>query len=214
MPYREADLGSVLAENVAEIRKRLGLSQAALAERMAAFGDTFHQTTVSRIEQGERQVTAEELFRLAAALDVPPSALVIRSDGGPVELGLRQAMAPDRMVAWMIGVDIALGHHPDGTSVGGDGSEISPEEWDARLEHFHQHAPARAIRFDDDCRELVGFALRAAAAAREVRRSGEGSVAGERLRSVLFAVRRIAERVDLDWVELFERAIYVRRGRS
>ena len=57
--------------NIREARKRAGLTQAALAERIG-----LDQSGVSRIERGERPVTVDVLVAIARALGVPPAALL------------------------------------------------------------------------------------------------------------------------------------------
>lgn len=53
------------------VRKRLGVSQITLAERL---GNT--QTSVSKCERGERRVDVVELIEIAEALGVPPLELI------------------------------------------------------------------------------------------------------------------------------------------
>lgn len=48
------------AENLRAARERQGMSQADVAEEMAAAGFTFHQQTVARIESGARSVKLSE----------------------------------------------------------------------------------------------------------------------------------------------------------
>ena len=51
---------------VADSRRRAFYSQQVLADRMNnQFGHNWHQTVISKIENGERHLTAEELFHLA-----------------------------------------------------------------------------------------------------------------------------------------------------
>ena len=65
------------AERMQQIRERLGISQGALVGRLRDNGWTkVHQTTVSRIEKGERPVRLGEARAIAAALGVPLSRLV------------------------------------------------------------------------------------------------------------------------------------------
>ncbi|UZX04026.1 helix-turn-helix domain-containing protein [Arthrobacter sp. CDRTa11] len=56
-------------ENVQRLREAKGWSQGELARRMAADGwDGFHQTTISRIEKGQRPVRLAEARALAKVL--------------------------------------------------------------------------------------------------------------------------------------------------
>lgn len=58
-------------DRLAGLRKRKGLTQAALAERMGV-----EQPTIQRWEKGKREPDLGQLISLAAALDVDPSALI------------------------------------------------------------------------------------------------------------------------------------------
>jgi transcriptional regulator with XRE-family HTH domain len=65
------------AERMQQIRERLGISQSALVGRLRDNGwSKVHQTTVSRIEKGERPVRLGEARAIASALGVPLSRLV------------------------------------------------------------------------------------------------------------------------------------------
>lgn len=61
----------VFGENVRKRRRKLGLSQEELADRAE-----LHRTYVGSIERGERNVSLENIVRLAAALEVKPAALL------------------------------------------------------------------------------------------------------------------------------------------
>jgi transcriptional regulator with XRE-family HTH domain len=56
--------------NLKLTRERLGESQTGLAKKMADLGFPWHQTTVSRIEVGERPVQLVEALALAKVMDV------------------------------------------------------------------------------------------------------------------------------------------------
>jgi transcriptional regulator with XRE-family HTH domain len=58
-----------VSTNLRVARERLGLSQADLAEKMAALGWKFHAQTIYRIEQGQRRVSIGEGVALAHILD-------------------------------------------------------------------------------------------------------------------------------------------------
>ena len=64
-----AGLGRVIRDS----RKRLGLSQAALATRVG-----MHQPTISNIERGAKHTSSDAVLRLMAALQLQ---LVIREHG-------------------------------------------------------------------------------------------------------------------------------------
>lgn len=75
-------------ENVQRLRELKGWSQGELARRMADAGwDGFHQTTISRIEKGQRPVRLAEARALAQVLESqvgtmiapPPEAAILES---------------------------------------------------------------------------------------------------------------------------------------
>ena len=59
---------ATFVENMTRARKALGMSQTALAKKLAAQGLPFHQPTVQRIEAGERPVRLNEAVAIAQAL--------------------------------------------------------------------------------------------------------------------------------------------------
>jgi len=62
-----------LGATIRELRAGLGISQEALAERC-----DLHRTYVGGVERGERNVSLENIVRLATALKVTPSKLLER----------------------------------------------------------------------------------------------------------------------------------------
>ncbi|MEM7503800.1 MAG: helix-turn-helix transcriptional regulator [Pseudomonadota bacterium] len=69
----------MLAFNLRRLRTAAGLSQEELASRAE-----LHRTYVSSVERGQRNVSVENIFRLADALQVPAEELVKApsSEGG------------------------------------------------------------------------------------------------------------------------------------
>lgn len=61
-------------ERLAEIRKKKGLTQGQLAERVGV-----EQPTIQRWEKGKREPSFDQLFQLASALDVEPASLIDKS---------------------------------------------------------------------------------------------------------------------------------------
>ena len=74
MPVKpqECHLASVFAENVRRIRLGLNLSQEELAELAGV-----HRTYVGMLERCEKNVTIYNIERIAIALQVPPSQLLM-----------------------------------------------------------------------------------------------------------------------------------------
>jgi transcriptional regulator with XRE-family HTH domain len=71
------DLNGVLAANLRQLRKKLGLSQEAFAERCG-----LHRTYIGAIERGERNVTLKTLGQIAETLGVAPLDLLKRRSAG------------------------------------------------------------------------------------------------------------------------------------
>lgn len=63
---------SAMANRIAELRTRAGLSQPALAERLGC-----HENTVGKLERGERKLTEEWMRRIASVLNVAPADLIL-----------------------------------------------------------------------------------------------------------------------------------------
>ncbi|HEY0889665.1 MAG TPA: helix-turn-helix transcriptional regulator [Nocardioides sp.] len=63
-------------------REELGLSQSEVGRRMADRGFPFHQTTVKRLEAGERVTRLGEAKALAEILRVSLSMLIAEGEGG------------------------------------------------------------------------------------------------------------------------------------
>lgn len=61
----------ILAENVRRYRQATGLSQEELADRAG-----LHRTYISSVERAQRNVSLENIFKLASALGVEPQDLV------------------------------------------------------------------------------------------------------------------------------------------
>jgi transcriptional regulator with XRE-family HTH domain len=62
---------AVLGDRVRTCRRELGLSQQDLAERAS-----LHWTFVGQVERGQRNLSLNNLLKLARALDVDPGVLV------------------------------------------------------------------------------------------------------------------------------------------
>lgn len=68
----DCPLVAVFAENVRRRRLELGLSQEVLAERAGV-----HRTYIGMLERSEKNVTIYNIWRLALALEVEPSELLM-----------------------------------------------------------------------------------------------------------------------------------------
>lgn len=61
----------IVGDNVRRIRHEVGLSQEELADRAK-----LHRTYISSIERGERNISVENIFAIAEALNVLPADLL------------------------------------------------------------------------------------------------------------------------------------------
>jgi transcriptional regulator with XRE-family HTH domain len=127
----------VLAEALADIRGRQGLSAEALAQRVREHGGQLDRAAISKIENGMRGVSLDDALLLAVALGVSPLHLFLpRDDNEGVEL------APDVQVTavaarrWIRGLEPLPGQ---------DDREIPASEWNVLNERV---VTARAIADD------------------------------------------------------------------
>lgn len=81
-----ATVGELVAQAIAHWRSKRQWSQAELAERMRAIGVPWHRTAVTKIESGDRAVTAEELVAVAFVLGVSPTVLYTPRDTRPMKI--------------------------------------------------------------------------------------------------------------------------------
>ncbi|WP_069384155.1 helix-turn-helix domain-containing protein [Halomonas caseinilytica] len=70
------DSRQTFAKNIRRLRQEAGLSQEELANRAG-----LHRTYISSIECGQRNVSLDNIFALARALDVPASLLLEEKQG-------------------------------------------------------------------------------------------------------------------------------------
>jgi len=61
----------IFAHNLKKIRNQIGLSQEELAYRAG-----LHRTYISSVERGQRNISLENIFAIADALNVPASDLL------------------------------------------------------------------------------------------------------------------------------------------
>jgi transcriptional regulator with XRE-family HTH domain len=75
MPARPNTPAATFAANVERIRKAKKLTR-----EQAAWAAGMHHTAWGRIETGDRKPTLGTVFKLAAALEVPPAELFVGID--------------------------------------------------------------------------------------------------------------------------------------
>ncbi|MET9494290.1 helix-turn-helix transcriptional regulator [Streptomyces sp. NPDC006552] len=119
---------AVVAVNVRRIRDEVrGWSTYELAGKLSKLGRPIAPSAVSKIERGERQVTVDDLFALAYALQVNPNALLLppTAEG---QVDVTAAGALDASVAW----DWAEGERPLNLPEGDDGTAHNQFQADVR----------------------------------------------------------------------------------
>lgn len=70
-------LRTLFAQNVRRVRKERGLSQ----EELASLAD-LHRTYIGSVERGERNISIDNVEKIANALDVEAVHLLTESSGG------------------------------------------------------------------------------------------------------------------------------------
>lgn len=81
---------------VKRLRKDVGLTQKELADRLSQWGRSYHQTTVAKLESGNRPTTLEELIPLSVALGV--SQREFFQDPSPTESAERRVREAEQEV--------------------------------------------------------------------------------------------------------------------
>ncbi|WP_158102438.1 helix-turn-helix domain-containing protein [Streptomyces africanus] len=75
--------GRTVAANIARLRKRSGLTVRVLADKVTEAGRPVSQSSLTRMERGERIVTADDLTALAVVFGVSPAALLLPIEDNP-----------------------------------------------------------------------------------------------------------------------------------
>jgi transcriptional regulator with XRE-family HTH domain len=75
-PLDDAEPDAIVARRVRQLREQTGLTQRQVADLMTAAGHRMHQTTVAKIEAGDRPVSVGEAVRLAGVFGVAMDALL------------------------------------------------------------------------------------------------------------------------------------------
>ena len=87
-PPKQCRLLAVFADNVRALRVAAGLSQEDLAERAGV-----HRTYIGMLERAEKNVTIYNIERIALALTVEPSALLMARPSSKVKRMTRRPRA-------------------------------------------------------------------------------------------------------------------------
>ena len=104
----------VMARNVAEVRRQRDLSVRELSVALAAIGVNLIASAISKVENGQRRLTAEELAAFAVVLQVAPARLMLPAadDGDLVQLAPEVAVPWQDAWRWATG-DAPLGEYTD-----------------------------------------------------------------------------------------------------
>lgn len=106
MSRSEIPVGPVatIAQRVKELRGRRGWTAAHLGKVLGKHGVSWDRFTVANLESGKRQnVTVQELFALALALDVAPTNLLVPLDDRPYQVTPVRTESADMVRAWVRG---------------------------------------------------------------------------------------------------------------
>jgi transcriptional regulator with XRE-family HTH domain len=105
LSQRADPLTRLVANRVALYRKRSGLNQEQLGQRMAKLGTGWSRSTVVKLENLNREsVSVSDLLALARALDVPPIWLLVDvEDGEPTPITRDLLADPWDALLWLGG---------------------------------------------------------------------------------------------------------------
>ncbi|TMR95581.1 helix-turn-helix domain-containing protein [Nonomuraea basaltis] len=167
MANRPIDLGPTgkrVADNVAALRKSLGLDQRQLSERMEALGRPMQPSVISKIEKGDRRIDADDLMALALALDVTPNRLLFTGNADDEQIRLTPKAPLEARNAWYW----AVGDRPL-PNIWSDRPQLIDDEREAR---FHRESrPQYPRQLDVDTiihkRDVLNAVLDALDAAEE-----------------------------------------------
>jgi transcriptional regulator with XRE-family HTH domain len=97
-------LRDTTAGQLRELRKRTGMTQQGLADRLAQLGARIDRSAIARVESGDRELSLVEAFQVAWALHVAPVHLFVPTDSDePIELGPKMEASPAEVRRWIRG---------------------------------------------------------------------------------------------------------------
>jgi transcriptional regulator with XRE-family HTH domain len=129
---RQRDFDATFGARLRRERERQQVSQASLADSLTYHGVPWHQTTVAKVEAGERPIRLAEATALARLLGIPLATLAIGHDDERGTWRLRRAIAELERVRRR--VDEQIGQLRQELLAGPDGPEGTPSD--------AQHRPA------------------------------------------------------------------------
>lgn len=102
-PNKFGPIGRLVAENVQDLRERSRLKQADVVERLSEQGVKMLKTTLSKIENGQRSITVDELVALAYVLEVSPLVLLLPRENVSYQVTPEETASARLVYEWMIG---------------------------------------------------------------------------------------------------------------
>ncbi|MFG1617363.1 helix-turn-helix domain-containing protein [Nonomuraea wenchangensis] len=95
--------GECLSENISRLRRARGMSYRELSEKLSELGRPIPTLGLSRIENRERRVDADDLMALAVALAVNPNALLLPPVSDKTEVEITAGGSVPTWKAWRWG---------------------------------------------------------------------------------------------------------------
>lgn len=92
MRETKSEAAVIFGTRVREHRQKLGISQETLAQLSSV-----HWTFVGQVERGTRNLSLNNIIKIAAGLDIDPSVLVQGIDGSTVPMEERQPTEAERI---------------------------------------------------------------------------------------------------------------------
>src|SRR3954468_4737560 len=92
--------GDRLASNSKQLRERRDLTVRQLSTRLTELGRPILPSGITKIEQGQRRVDADDLMALAVALGVTPNRLLLTGEIADDTVHLTPAVAVSQAAAW------------------------------------------------------------------------------------------------------------------
>lgn len=116
MPDWATETTHQIGRNIALARKRKGVTAQVLADRCTELGVTMKRTSIANLENGRRDsVTVTDLMVIAAALGVPPVALIYptKQAGKPIEMVSGTTSTTFDALSWFSGTAAPPTEEPD-----------------------------------------------------------------------------------------------------
>lgn len=163
-----------------------------LSARMTELGQPVLPSGITKIEQGQRRVDADDLVALAIALAVNPSRLLLPADAGDQQVSLTPTRSVPAWAAWQWADAFA-------PLLPSSGEDNTPAE----REDFELHSRPAEIRREQQHPLIRAVAALRFSASRAIRQATKDAREPDVLKSTLSYARRDVQRVssELDTLE-------------